>query len=175
MSSSCHIANVVIQMLAWHIFLSVICCYSVCRCYWETVALNIVSRLICGWLVGTGLLGKVSVNCISWMHFMKIRSYSSLPSSIFFLRLGDFGGDIQNKVLSLGIKAYVQHSGFVQVRADNVHDIWIIQRVGALDATGSPVSILFTLLEIEKLVLKCTSQEQWNVSFGIEMQVECCI
>lgn len=91
---------------------------------------------------------------------MKIRSYSSLPSSIFFLRLGDFGGDIQNKVLSLGIKACVQHSGCVQVRADNVHDIWIIQRVGALDATGSPVSILFTLLEIEKLVLKCTSQEQ---------------
>jgi len=91
---------------------------------------------------------------------MKIRSYSSLPSSIFFLRLGDFGGDIQNKVLSLGIKAYVQHSGCVQVRADNVHDIWIIQRVGALDATGSPVSILFALLEIEKLVLQCTSQEQ---------------
>lgn len=42
MSSSCHIANVFIQMLAWHIFPSVICCYSLCRCYWETVALNIV-------------------------------------------------------------------------------------------------------------------------------------
>ena len=161
-------------MLAWHIFVSVIC-YSLCRWYWETVALNIVSRLICGWLVGTGLPGKVSVNCTSWMHFMKIRSYSSLPSSSsFFLRLGDFGGDIQNKVLSLRIKAYVQHSGCVQVRADNVHDIWIIQRVGALDATASPMSISFTL-EIEKLVLKCTSQEQWNVSFGIEIRVECCI
>ena len=146
------------------------------RWYSETVALNIASRLICGWLVGTGLLGKVSVNCTSWMHFMKIRSYSSLPSSSsFFLRLGDFGGDIQNKVLSLEIKVYVHHSGCVQVRADNVHDIWIIQRVGALEATGSPMSISFTLLEIEKLVLKCTSQERWNVSFDIEMRVESCM